>query len=72
MIKGDIMTLNIDKLLNREHDLSELKKQNCTVTPNGVKFTRDLQGFLPELMEKFYEERKEWKGKMIQYQIENE
>ena len=72
MIKGDIMTLSIDKLLNQEHDLSELKKQNVTVTPNGVKFSRDRQGFLPELMEKFYEERKEWKGKMIQYQIENE
>ena len=72
MIKGDIMTLSIDKLLNQEHDLSELKKQNNTVTPNGVKFSRDRQGFLPELMEKFYEERKEWKGKMIQYQIENE
>ena len=72
MIKGDIMTLSIDKLLNREHDLSELKKQNNTVTPNGVKFSRDRQGFLPELMEKFYEERKEWKKKMIQYQIENE
>jgi DNA polymerase elongation subunit (family B) len=72
MIKGDLMSLNIDKLLNREHDLSELKEQNCTVTPNGVKFTRDLQGFLPELMEKFYEERKEWKKRMIEYQIENE
>ncbi len=70
MIKGDLMTLNIDKLLNREHDLSELKEQNCTVTPNGVKFSRERQGFLPELMEKFYEERKDWKRKMIEYQIE--
>ena len=70
MIKGDLMTLNIDKLLNREHDLSELKEQNCTVTPNGVKFSRERQGFLPELMEKFYEERKDWKKKMIEYQIE--
>ena len=72
MIKGDIMTLSIDKLLDREHDLSELAQNNQTVTPNGVKFSRDRQGFLPELMEKFYDERKEWKGKMIQYQIENE
>ena len=70
MIKGDLMTLNIDKLLDREHDLSELIENNQTVTPNGVKFSRDRQGFLPELMEKFYDERKEWKGKMIDYQIE--
>ena len=70
MIKGDLMTLNIDKLLDREHDLSELTEKNQTVTPNGVKFSRDRQGFLPELMEKFYDERKEWKKKMIDYQIE--
>ena len=72
MVKGDLMTLNIDKLLNREHDLLELQEQNVTVTPNGVKFKRDRQGFLPELMEKFYDERKLWKKKMIEYQIERE
>ena len=72
MVKGDIKTLNIDKLLNKEHDLSELKKTNCNIAANGVQFKRDKQGFLPELMEKFYTERKEWKGKMIKYQIEKE
>lgn len=72
MIKGDLMTTSIDKMLEREVDLSELKKTNRTVTPNGVMFSREKQGFLPELMEKFYDERKLWKKRMIQYQIENE
>ena len=49
-----------------------LKKNNRTVTPNGVMFKRDKQGFLPELMQTFYEERKVWKKKMIEYQIEKE
>ena len=40
------------------------------MTPNGAVFKRDKQGFLPELMEKFYDERKEWKKKMIDYQVE--
>ena len=35
-------------------------------------FKRDKQGFLPELMETFYDERKMWKKKMIEYQIEKE
>ena len=35
-------------------------------------FSRNKQGFLPELMEKFYDERKEWKKKMIEYQKERE
>lgn len=36
----------------------------------GARFSNDKQGFLPELMQKFYDERKMWKGKMIGYQKE--
>jgi DNA polymerase elongation subunit (family B) len=72
MIKGERITTSVDHMLDRSADISGLKRTNRSVTPNGVMFTRDKQGFLPELMEKFYDERKEWKGKMIQYQIEKE
>tara|TARA_A100000164_G_C21940423_1_gene790390 strand:+ start:1363 stop:3879 length:2517 start_codon:yes stop_codon:yes gene_type:complete len=70
MIKGGLMDTKIEKMLNQQNDLSELKKENVTVTPNGVKFKRDKQGFLPELMETLYDERKEYKQKMIAYQKE--
>jgi DNA polymerase elongation subunit (family B) len=70
MIKVAKEEVTIKSLLNREVDLSHLKKENTTVCPNGAKFTRNRQGFLPELMEKFYDERKAWKKKMIDYQIE--
>ena len=73
MVKGGArMDVNVQSMLDGNVDLSALKQTNRTVTPNGVMFTRDKQGFLPELMETFYEERKEWKKKMIQYQIEKE
>ena len=73
MIKGgQRMDVNVQSMLDGNADLSALKQNDRTVTPNGVMFTRDKQGFLPELMETFYEERKEWKKKMIQYQIEKE
>ena len=71
MVKGgERMDVNVQKMLDQTVDLSSLKDSNRTVTPNGVMFSREKQGFLPELMETFYEERKEWKGKMIEYQKE--
>ena len=70
MVKSAKEEVSIKSLLNSEVDLSHLKKENNTVCPNGAKFTRNRQGFLPELMEKFYDERKAWKRKMIDYQIE--
>jgi DNA polymerase elongation subunit (family B) len=73
MIKGgQRMDVNIESMLEGTADLLPLKQNDRTVTPNGVMFTRDKQGFLPELMETFYEERKAWKKKMIEYQIEKE
>tara|TARA_B110000503_G_scaffold111407_1_gene166852 strand:- start:1284 stop:2996 length:1713 start_codon:yes stop_codon:yes gene_type:complete len=73
MIKGGArMEVSVQSMLDGDADLSTLKQSNRTVTPNGVMFTRDKQGFLPELMETFYDERKLWKKKMIEYQIEKE
>ena len=39
---------------------------------NGVKFTKDKQGFLPALMEKMYTDRTEYKKKMIEAKRELE
>ena len=70
MIKGHRQDVNVDRMLNKECDLSYIHQKNLTVAPNGTMFKRDKQGFLPELMEKFYDERREWKKKMIGYQKE--
>ena len=41
------------------------QKHNTTIAANGVYFARDRQGFLPQLMETMYEERKLYKEKML-------
>jgi DNA polymerase elongation subunit (family B) len=43
-------------------------EKGVSVAANGVAFVRDRQGFLPELMETMYEERKRFKGLMIEAQ----
>ena len=72
MIKGNKQDVTVDTMLEMKNDLSICKKMNTTVAPNGVMFSRDKQGFFPEIMEIMYDERKAWKKKMIEYQIEKE
>ena len=56
--------VTVDKLINKEIDLSELK--GVTITPNGQFFRTDKQGFLPKMLEEMYEDRKKFKKMMIQ------
>jgi DNA polymerase elongation subunit (family B) len=51
-----------------EKNLAKLKEQNFSVAANGVCFRKDKLGFMPELMEKFYAERKHYKKLMIEAQ----
>ena len=55
--------VSVDKLLNKEVDLSSL--EDVTVCPNGAMFTTKTRGFLPKLMEKIYGERVIFKKKML-------
>lgn len=43
----------------------EAKTGNFAIAGNGAKFSRDIQGFLPYLMEAYYENRKTFKKKML-------
>jgi len=56
---------SVDKLLNRELNLEPLQKVNLTMTANGALYRR-AKGFLPELMEKMYNDRVIFKEKMIE------
>ena len=55
----------VDSMLERGFDTEFLKSQNITMTPNGALFSRNKHGFLPELMEKMYNERKHNKRVML-------
>lgn len=63
--------INVERILNRELDLEPLKKVNLTMTANGAIFHR-VQGILPELMEKIYNERVIFKKKMLSAESEYE
>lgn len=52
--------------------LEKLKSKDYSVAANGTCYRKDIQGFLPELMEKMYQERKMFKKKMIECQKQRE
>jgi DNA polymerase elongation subunit (family B) len=56
-------TVSVDKILNQSLSF-ELYKDKA-VCANGAMFRKDVRGFLPELMEKMYEDRVIFKRKMI-------
>jgi DNA polymerase elongation subunit (family B) len=56
-------TVTVDKILNQE--LSFELYKDYAVCPNGAMFRKNVRGFLPELMEKIYEDRTIYKKKML-------
>jgi DNA polymerase elongation subunit (family B) len=56
-------TVTVDKILNQEIDFEPYKEYS--VCANGAMFKKDIRGFLPELMEKMYNDRVIFKEKMI-------
>ena len=64
--------VSVDNLLNTDVDTSKLV--GCTLTPNSQFFKTDKQGFLPEMMEKMYNDRTLYKKKSLEakQELENE
>jgi DNA polymerase elongation subunit (family B) len=56
--------VTVDKILNQEIDFEPYK--DYAVCPNGAMYRKDVRGFLPELMEKMYNERVIFKKKMLE------
>jgi DNA polymerase elongation subunit (family B) len=56
-------TVTVDKILNQ--DISFEMYSDYAVCANGAMFRKDVRGFLPELMEKMYQDRVIFKKKMI-------
>ena len=63
--------ISVDKMLNNEVDTSMLEEGYC-VTPNGQFFRTDKQGFLPEMLEEMYDNRKRFKRMMLDAKQEYE
>ena len=65
-----VKNMSVEKLLNKEVDTSILK--DATMTPNGALFKTTQKGFLPELMQKMYDDRVKFKQLMIEAQKDYE
>jgi DNA polymerase elongation subunit (family B) len=63
-------TVTVDKILNKEITFEMYK--DYAVCPNGAMFRKDVRGFLPELMDKMYQDRVIFKKKMIEAKKEYE
>jgi DNA polymerase elongation subunit (family B) len=57
-------SVTVDKILNQEITFEMYK--DYAVCPNGAMYRKDIRGFLPELMEKMYNDRVIFKEKMIE------
>src|SRR5210317_1640053 len=62
--------VNVNKMIDMTVPLDNLKTEGACLTPNGAKFRNDSQGFLPEMMEKMYNERVVFKQRMLKAKAE--
>jgi DNA polymerase elongation subunit (family B) len=63
-------SVSVDKILNKQLTFEMYK--DYAVCANGAMYRKDVRGFLPELMEKIYNERVIFKKKMISAKQEYE
>jgi len=56
-------SVTVDKILNQQINFEMYK--DYAVCANGAMYRKDVRGFLPELMEKIYEDRTIYKKKML-------
>lgn len=62
--------VSVEKMLNNEIDTSKLV--DVTLTPNGQFFRTDIRGFLPQMLDEMYSDRKKFKRMMLDAQQEYE
>ena len=53
----------VERILNRQVDFGDYNEY--AICPNGAMYRKDVRGFLPELMEKMYNDRVIFKKKML-------
>ena len=69
MVEDDwLVDVKVDDIIDRKVDSHE----HHAMAANGRYFRKDKQGFLPEMMERMYTERKSYKKKMLEAEAELE
>lgn len=65
LVPGSMMDVTVDGLLEGKYDLSSLKEKNYSMTANGQCFTNDKLGYMPEIVQKFFDDRQKYKKLML-------
>ena len=60
---------SVERILNQEIDFGDC---NYSVCANGAQYRKDIHGFLPEIMQKIYDERTIYKKAMLKAKRDNE
>lgn len=68
----DNVMFKIEDLVNKKADLSFLEDENLSMTANKAFFKKDKQGFLAEIMDQLYGQRKVVKKRMLAYESQSE
>ena len=68
IVNGKHANVTIEDLLNRKYE----QNSEYVMAANGHYFRKDVQGFLPEMMQRMYDDRVLYKKKMIEAQKELE
>ena len=66
------ISCTVDDLLYKKIDTAFVKENNMALTANGWCYHRDKKGFLPELMQKLYNDRSAYKKQMLKCEQEYE
>lgn len=63
--------VSIDSIVDKTFKLDS-RHSNYAICPNGSMYRKDVQGFLPKIMEDMFNERSAYKKKMLEYQKQYE
>ena len=66
------VNVSVDQLVNKESIHESIHKMDLAMAGNGSCYKRSIRGFLPELMQNLYNERKTSKNQMLKLQKEYE
>lgn len=68
---GELDYVNVAEILSKNYEVIQthyLEKSSYCMSGNGAMFRTDIKGFLPKIIEKMFQERKEAKDTMLLYE----
>lgn len=65
LVEGLALDTKAAGMVEGRYDLSILKEKNVAMTANGYTYRRDKQGFMPEIVERLFKERVQYKKQML-------